>query len=102
MDQFNEKLLPIKKDFEDKKVNEYWEVLPINIPSKKQSLFQGFKSLNVGEKVKESLKETEPKNIFKIEDKPLVQAMAAANKKKEYTEPTSAPSQEHGLFFKTY
>jgi len=105
INQFNEKLAPIKKQYQDKKVNEYWEPIAVNIKQEEKPI-DILKRRALHNYVPQfEMPEGEVGHIeFKTEDV-LFQAMSGKHTLKEHgghKQPSSEASQEHGIFFKTY
>lgn len=99
IDQFNQKLLPIKTQYEKKEINEYWEMLPVDIQTQKPVDILKNRVLNPY--LPEIKANKDEKLGFKAEDI-LFRASTGQYIEKEYTPPTDQPSRQHGIFFNTY
>ena len=105
--QLNEKLLPTKKLYDEKVNNESWETIPINI-SKKEGMgneFLKFKGNTLYETL--NLKDINlptMENLPKFEGSTLLESLKLERRRERemYSAPSEAPSQEHGIFLKTY
>ena len=103
VDQFNQKMIPIKQLYDSGKGSEYWETVPINIPKKTNtSLFSELSNAPNDTKSTPELQGiTHPKLDLKFESS-LAKNMRANAVSSEFHEATTTPSQQHGMVLHTY
>lgn len=124
IEQFNEKLIPLKEAYDKGITNEYWETIPVKIPEKKtlgtfqgKTLLEAFNKQYVQEEELRARFNKPEGNLLKdirdldlsvkpyteTESQTLGQAIATTrSKNRKFEEATPKPSQEHGIIFKTY
>jgi hypothetical protein len=121
IEQFNEKLIPLKKQYDEKKTNEYWEMVPVNITRNRQATIDELKKgivhkiasnlynndySNLGSDIKSSVTKTgielAGSTIGGFPIGTAAYSKLTKSHEKKASEPTEYPSQEHGIFFKTY
>jgi hypothetical protein len=100
INQFNEKLLPIKKQYDEGKVNEHWEMIPVENKNTKEENLNILKQRALHnyqfEHAPLTLHDENPSNT-------LMEGLAkATHRELTKNQPTEKTSQQHGIFLHTY
>lgn len=107
VDQFNQKLIPLKELYDKKIKNEHWETIPINI-KKNENIgnellkFKGH-SLYEMQKINDIEIPTLEQKDLQFKGRNLIETlMLSRQDESAFHMPSSHPSEEHGVIFKTY